>query len=107
MTNKIYAGGLPLDTVDEELKTFFQQAGTVRSATVITHAESGRSKGFGFVEMSTAAEMQRAISWLPLRDRRIEVHERLPESASAAAPPSPPAALGAWSGRTSETRVWC
>jgi RNA recognition motif-containing protein len=51
MANKLYVGGLSYETADEELKTFFQQTGTVESATVITDRDSGRSRGFGFVEM--------------------------------------------------------
>lgn len=78
MANKLYVGGLSFDTADEELKTFFQQAGTVQSATVITDRDSGRSKGFGFVEMSTEAEAQRAVGELhgkTLGERVIRVEE--------------------------------
>lgn len=80
---KLYVGGLSFDTVDEGLKTFFQQAGTVESATVIIDRDSGRSKGFGFVEMSTAAETQRAIAELngkTLEGRTIRVEEARPPS---------------------------
>jgi RNA recognition motif-containing protein len=81
MANKLYVGGLAYDTADEELKTFFEQTGTVESATVITDRASGRSKGFGFVEMSTPAETQRAIAELngkTLRERAIRVEEARP-----------------------------
>ena len=83
MASRLYVGGLSYDTGDEELKTFFQQAGTVQSATVITDRDSGRSKGFGFVEMSTDAETQRAIAELngkTLGGRVIRVEEARPPS---------------------------
>ena len=83
MANKLYVGGLSFDTADEELKTFFQQAGTVQSATVITDRDSGGSRGFGFVEMSTDAETQRAIAELngkTLGERVIRVEEARPPS---------------------------
>ena len=85
MPNKLYVGGLSYDTADEELKTFFQRTGTVQSATVITDRASGRSKGFGFVEMSSDAETQRAIAELngkTLGERVIRVEEARPQSLS-------------------------
>lgn len=81
MANRLYVGGLSYDTADEELRTFFQETGTVQSATVITDRDSGRSKGFGFVEMSTDAETQRAIAELngkALGERVIRVEEARP-----------------------------
>ncbi len=64
MARKLYVGGLPFETTDAELKTLFEQAGKVDSAIVITDSLSGRSKGFGCVEMSTDAEARQAISEL-------------------------------------------
>jgi RNA recognition motif-containing protein len=52
MSRKLYVGGLSFETTDAELRTLFEQAGTVESATVITDRLSGRSKGFAFVEMA-------------------------------------------------------
>ena len=81
MANKLYVGGLSYDTANEELKTFFQQTGTVQSATVIIDRDSGRSKGFGFVEMATDAETRRAIAELngkSLGERVIRVEEARP-----------------------------
>ena len=78
MASKLYVGNLSYGTGDEELTTFFQQAGTVQSATVLTDRDSGRSRGFGFVEMSSDAETQRAISELngkTLGERAIRVEE--------------------------------
>jgi len=83
MASRLYVGGLPFETTDEELKTFFQQAGTVQTVSVITDKSSGRSKGFGFVEMSSHAEAQRAISELngkTLGERAIKVEEARPPS---------------------------
>lgn len=62
MEAKLYVGNLPYNTVDADLESLFSQAGTVKSAQVIKDRVSGRSKGFAFVEMSTADEAQAAIS---------------------------------------------
>ena len=59
--NKLFIGNLPFSTTDDMLRHIFQHAGTVRSAKVITDSATGRSKGFGFVEMETAAEAAEAI----------------------------------------------
>jgi hypothetical protein len=64
MARKLYVGGLAFETTDAELRALFEQAGKVDSAVVITDSLSGRSKGFGCVEMSTNAEARRAISEL-------------------------------------------
>ena len=61
MEAKLYVGNLPYTTVDADLETLFSQAGTVKSAQVIKDRVSGRSKGFGFVEMSSPEEAQSAI----------------------------------------------
>jgi cold-inducible RNA-binding protein len=61
MGNKLFVGGLPWAIRDDALKALFEKAGTVLSATVIVDRMSGRSKGFGFVEMSTPEEAQAAI----------------------------------------------
>lgn len=87
MANKIYVGGLSYDTADGELRTFFEQAGTVQSATVVMDRDSGRSKGFGFVEMSTDAETQKAVADLngkTLGDRTIRVEESRPQNRGGA-----------------------
>lgn len=62
MGKKLYVGNLPYSATDQILFDTFSQCGTVESAKVITDRETGRSKGFGFVEMSTDAEAQDAIS---------------------------------------------
>jgi RNA recognition motif-containing protein len=61
MAKKLYVGGLPYSTTDDSLKEMFAQAGKVDSAVIIMDKMSGRSKGFGFVEMSTEEEAQKGI----------------------------------------------
>jgi RNA recognition motif-containing protein len=68
MEAKLYVGNLPYSTVDADLQTLFSQAGTVKSAQVIRDRASGRSKGFGFVEMSSAEEAQSAITMFHGKD---------------------------------------
>ncbi|MBI2605015.1 MAG: RNA-binding protein [Deltaproteobacteria bacterium] len=62
MGKKLYVGNLPFSANDESLQQIFSQAGTVESAKVITDRDTGRSKGFGFVEMSSDAEATDAIA---------------------------------------------
>ncbi len=62
MGKKLYVGNLPFSATDQILIDTFAQCGTVESAKIITDRDSGRSKGFGFVEMSTEAEAADAIS---------------------------------------------
>ena len=81
MAKKLYVGGLSYDTSDATLKEAFAQAGTVESATIIMDKMSGRSKGFGFVEMSSDAEAGKAIEMLngkELDGRTITVNEARP-----------------------------
>ena len=58
MSMNLYVGGLSFDTTDDGLKTFFEQAGTVESASIITDRDSGRSRGVGFVEMASEPFLQ-------------------------------------------------
>ncbi|MBS1962384.1 MAG: RNA-binding protein [Bdellovibrionales bacterium] len=62
MGNKLYVGNLPFSATEAELTEAFSQCGTVTSAKIITDRETGRSKGFGFVEMSSDAEANDAIT---------------------------------------------
>ncbi|MGI8997339.1 MAG: RNA recognition motif domain-containing protein [Pyrinomonadaceae bacterium] len=62
MSMKLYVGNLSFQTSSEDLQQLFGQAGTVESASVIEDRETGRSRGFGFVEMSTNEEGQAAIA---------------------------------------------
>ena len=68
MENKLYVGNLPYAITDADLQALFAAAGTVTSVAVIKDRETGRSKGFAFVEMSTAEEAQKAISLLNGKD---------------------------------------
>ncbi|MCK9438630.1 MAG: RNA-binding protein [Patescibacteria group bacterium] len=61
---KLFVGSLPFTTKEEELKDFFSQVGTVESAAIIIDKMTGRSKGFGFVEMSSDEEAQKAVDTL-------------------------------------------
>ncbi len=81
MAKKLYVGGLPYATTDDELKSAFAQAGTVESATIIMDRATGRSKGFGFVEMSNDAEAQAGIDMWNGKDfggRNLTVSEARP-----------------------------
>ena len=64
MEAKLYVGNLPYTTTEDDLRSLFAQAGTVKSVSLITDRESGRSKGFGFVEMESQEEAEKAISML-------------------------------------------
>lgn len=64
MDVKLYVGNLPFSATEEELRTLFAQAGTVASVALITDRDTGRSRGFAFVEMSTQAEAEEAIKLL-------------------------------------------
>jgi len=81
MGNKLYVGNLAYSVRDESLQAAFSQFGTVTSAKVMMDRESGRSKGFGFVEMSSATEAQAAINAMngqPLEGRAVVVNEARP-----------------------------
>lgn len=81
MGNKLYVGNLPYSVNSSELEQLFAQYGTVQSAQVIQDRETGRSKGFGFVEMSSEAEAQSAIEGLNQQDhlgRPLAVNEARP-----------------------------
>ena|SRR3989338_2199953 len=84
MAKKLYVGGLSYNTQDDTLKDVFSQAGSVDSATVIMDRMSGRSKGFGFVEMSSDEEAQKAIEMFDGKEidgRRVTVNEARPQEA--------------------------
>ena len=81
MATKLYVGSLPYSTTDDQLKEHFSKAGNVVSASVIIDKMSGRSKGFGFVEMSTDEEAQNAVSMFNGQDfegRKLTVNEARP-----------------------------
>jgi RNA recognition motif-containing protein len=81
MAKKLYVGGISYGTNDQVLGNYFAQAGTVESAVIIKDRMSGRSKGFGFVEMSTEEEAQKAIEMFngqELEGRKLIVTEARP-----------------------------
>jgi RNA recognition motif-containing protein len=81
MNNKIYVGGLPFSVTDGQLQEIFAAHGSVESARVISDKFTGQSRGFGFVEMSSGSEAQKAISALngtQLEGRTLTVNEAKP-----------------------------
>ena len=84
MGNKLYVGNLPYTVRDEDLQQSFGQFGAVTSAKVMMERDTGRSKGFGFVEMANDAQAQAAINGMngqPLGGRSITVNEARPMEA--------------------------
>ncbi len=83
MGKKLYVGNLAYSVTDESLQTTFAAAGNVESAKIITDRITGKSKGFGFVEMSTDQEAEAAISQLngtDLDGRALKVSEARPQA---------------------------
>jgi cold-inducible RNA-binding protein len=81
MTIKLYVGNLAFQTSSEDLQQLFAQAGTVESATVVEDRETGRSRGFGFVEMSSKEEGEAAIAQFngkQVNGRDLNVNEARP-----------------------------
>jgi RNA recognition motif-containing protein len=82
MNKKLYVGGLPYAVTEDKLQEIFSAHGTVESARVITDRFTGRSRGFGFVEMSSEEEAQTAIDALngsDLEGRSLTVNEARPQ----------------------------
>lgn len=80
-SKKLYVGGLPYSVSDGQLEELFAAHGTVESARVITDRMTGRSKGFGFVEMSSTAEAEaaaQALNGSELQGRNLVVNEAKP-----------------------------
>jgi RNA recognition motif-containing protein len=83
MGTRLYVGGISYNTNDAGLNAHFAQAGTVVSAQIITDRDTGRSKGFGFVEMGTDEEAQNAITMFhgkELDGRNLTVNEARPKT---------------------------
>ncbi len=81
MGSKLYVGNLSFNTTETELKSLFSQAGTVSEAALVTDRETGNSRGFAFVTMSSDSEAQAAISQFsgkPLDGRNLTVNEARP-----------------------------
>ncbi len=82
MGSKIYVGGLPYSATEQELNTLFGAHGAVQSARIITDKFTGKSKGFGFVEMATDEEAKAAIAALnatQMGGRTLTVNEARPQ----------------------------
>ena len=81
MSTKLYVGNLAFQTTSDQLQTMFAQAGTVESVALIEDRETGRSRGFGFVEMSTKEEGAAAVAQFNGKDldgRTLKVNEAKP-----------------------------
>ena len=81
MSMKLYVGNLSFQTSSDDLNQLFAQAGTVESAAVVEDRETGRSRGFGFVEMSSKEEAQKAIEQFngkEINGRNLNVNEAKP-----------------------------
>lgn len=81
MATKLFIGSLPFSATEDQLREMFAQAGTVVSATIITDKFSGRSRGFGFVEMSSEEEAKAAVEKFngsAMEGRNIVVNEARP-----------------------------
>ena len=101
MSQKLYVGGIAFTTTSEGLRAHFTQSGTVVSAAIVTDQFSGQSRGFGFVEMSTADEAQQAVTQLnerPLDGRSLKVEVAKPKT------DKPRSSGGGFGGRVRETR---
>jgi RNA recognition motif-containing protein len=82
MSSKLFVGGLPFSTTDGQLEEIFSAHGTVESSRVISDKLTGRSRGFGFVEMASSDEAQKAITALngsQLEGRTLTVNEARPQ----------------------------
>ncbi len=86
MSAKLYVGNLSFDTTAQDLEQIFGEIGTVESANLIEDRETGRSRGFAFVEMSSEEEMQNAIAQLNGKEvdgRELKVNEAKPQEKRA------------------------
>jgi cold-inducible RNA-binding protein len=93
MGEKLFVGNLSFSTSDQDLRELFSTVGTCVSATVLMDRATGKSRGFGFVEMASAEEAQRAIIRLhdnEFQGRRIRVNEATARNASGPARESEP-----------------
>lgn len=82
MGKKLYVGNLPYDTGEQDLEQLFSQVGPVESVTIMRDAATGRARGFGFVEMTTEEDAQKAIQQLndsELGGRNLTVNEARPK----------------------------
>ena len=81
MSTKLFVGNLPFDTLDTDLQAHFEQAGQVATVNIMRERETGRPRGFAFVEMQSGQDAQQAIDQLneqPFGGRRLIVNEARP-----------------------------
>ncbi len=89
MAHKLFVGGLPFSTSEDRLREVFAEAGTVETAVVVTDRGTGRSRGFGFVEMSTSEEADQAVAKLNGKDldgRQLKVERAKASDGGAGGP---------------------
>jgi len=82
MNLKLYVGNIPFGASEEDLQKLFSEAGVIQSAKIVINPYSGRSRGFGFVEMASQAEAEKAISLFngkTIMDRTLTVSEARPQ----------------------------
>jgi RNA recognition motif-containing protein len=87
MSRKLYVGNLPYETTEADLQSLFAQAGTVESVNVMRERDTGRARGFAFVEMASDADAQAAVTQLndqPFGGRRLTVNEARPQPSRSA-----------------------
>lgn len=87
MSTKLFVGNLPFDTSDADLQAHFAQAGSVETVNIVRERDTGRPRGFAFVEMSSGQDAQTAIGQLneqPFGGRRLIVNEARPMAPRAA-----------------------
>jgi cold-inducible RNA-binding protein len=83
MSTKLYVGNLPYDTTETDLEDLFTQAGAVASVNVMRDRDTGRARGFAFVEMASPADAQNAIAQFneqPFGGRKLTVNEARPQA---------------------------
>jgi len=84
MSTKLYVGNIPYETTEQDLESLFAQAGAVQTVNVMRDRETGRARGFAFVEMASEADAQAAINQLnerPFGGRTLTVNEARPQPA--------------------------
>jgi cold-inducible RNA-binding protein len=79
VSSKLYVGNIPWTITEEDLKNHFSSVGTVKSASIIMDRDSGRSKGFGFVEMENAEQAITTLNGKDLGGRPLKVNEARPQ----------------------------
>jgi RNA recognition motif-containing protein len=102
MATKLYVGNLPFKVREEDLMALFQEAGAVETVNIIRDKFSGQSRGFGFVEMTSAEDAQKAIQMLngrSIENREIIVNEARPQAPRTPRPPRPGGGGGGGYGR--------